>query len=439
MSISKSIVEHDKQVVSPAIYRTVDIAFERGEGSYLYDADGKRYHDLSAGIAAAVRDGRMPPWGAISTDACKPRFGWKEDARLSAAEIKTIDDWAGQGAKEGDLKDAPPPWQAPADGLPGVERELAPLKSYLSSGKNDQFRCFVMDPQLSQPAYLNGWHFVAGNPQVVHHALMFVNPDGSAKKKMDADGGYDCFGGPGVNAQLIAAWAPGAAPTALPANVATTVAPGSVLVMQIHYHPAGRTNAPDLTKFQIRTLKSAPQYQLITSLIGNFATYDARTGDGLQPDENGKVAFRIPAGATDKEIKQYFTIPTMINGMPLPELRLYNIGTHMHYVGQDMRIEVERGATVVNGDPKAECLLETPKWDFHWQRGYAYETDIDSLPRLHGLDKLKMRCVYNNSMANSFLAEALREQSLDAPRDVTLGESTLDEMCLGVFGTLIKM
>ncbi|MCW1968877.1 MAG: aspartate aminotransferase family protein [Anaerolineae bacterium] len=51
MSISKSIVEHDKQVVSPAIYRTVDIAFERGEGSYLYDADGKRYHDLSAGIA----------------------------------------------------------------------------------------------------------------------------------------------------------------------------------------------------------------------------------------------------------------------------------------------------------------------------------------------------------------------------------------------------
>lgn len=390
-------------------------------------------------LVAAVKSGRMPPWGAMSTDACKPRFGWKDDPRLAPAEIKVFEDWVGQGTREGDSKDAPPPWQAPPDGLPGMERELAPLKPFVSSGPVDQFRCFVIDPGFTQPAFLNGWHIVAGNPQVVHHVLMFVNPDGSAKKKMDADGGYTCFGGAGVNAQLIAAWAPGTVPAVLPANIATTVSPGAVFVMQIHYHPAGRTNAPDLTKFQIRSLKSPPQYQLITSLIGNFAKYDPKTGDGLQPDENGNAEFRIPAGATAKEIKQHFTIPPVINGMPIPELRLYTVGTHMHYVGQGMRIEVDRGPTVADADPRSECLLETPKWDFHWQRGYTYDTDIDKLPRLHGLDKLRMRCVYNNSMSNPFLAEALAEQNLNAPHDVTLGEATLDEMCLGVFGTLIKM
>jgi hypothetical protein len=37
-------------------------------------------------------------------------------------------------------------------------------------------------------------------------------------------------------------------------------------------------------------------------------------------------------------------------------------------------------------------------------------------------------------MQNAFVADALFEQGLTAPRDVVLGEETLDEMCLGVFG-----
>ena len=32
-------------------YARVDLAFERGEGAYLYTADGRRYLDFAAGIA----------------------------------------------------------------------------------------------------------------------------------------------------------------------------------------------------------------------------------------------------------------------------------------------------------------------------------------------------------------------------------------------------
>ena len=35
-------------------YNRADLAFERGEGVYLYTADGKRYLDFMAGIAVDI-------------------------------------------------------------------------------------------------------------------------------------------------------------------------------------------------------------------------------------------------------------------------------------------------------------------------------------------------------------------------------------------------
>lgn len=48
---SVELIERDQATVAPAIYRCTDIAFERGEGVYLYDFEGKRYLDFVAGIA----------------------------------------------------------------------------------------------------------------------------------------------------------------------------------------------------------------------------------------------------------------------------------------------------------------------------------------------------------------------------------------------------
>lgn len=395
-------------------------------------------------VVAQTRARTMPPFGAASTADCRPRFGWQDDNRLSDAEIELVASWAASGAAEGSPADAPPPFSPPPDGLPGVQQTVEPRTPFVAGGSSDQFQCFVIDPGFTQARYLNGWHFVAGNPRVVHHALMFVTTDAGAAAQAVAKGGahgsYPCFGGPEVSARLLGAWAPGAVPAELPPTVATTVAAGSVLVMQVHYHPAGLEQQTDSTRFQMRFAEAAPKWQLVTSLIGNFSSYDAASGDGLQPDPaTGEVAFRIPANDGSKVIDQVFTLPPRVLGIPLPELRLLSIGAHMHYVGRDMRISVERGATVAGADPKSECLLETPAWNFNWQRGYAYATDLDSLPRLHGGDKLRMRCVYDNSMKNPFVVTALEQQHLSTPRDVYLGETTLDEMCLGVFGTILSL
>lgn len=111
------------------------------------------------------------------------------------------------------------------------------------------------------------------------------------------------------------------------------------------------------------------------------------------------------------------------------------VGTHMHYVGKDARFWIERNNPTA-GEPAEECLVQTPAWDFNWQRGYMFDVSISELPTISSGDKLRLECRYDNSMSNRFVAEALAQEGLSAPHDVYLGEQTLDEMCLGAIGFL---
>jgi 4-aminobutyrate aminotransferase len=51
VSSSSKLIERDHAAVAAAIYRYTDIAFQRGEGVYLYDFEGRKYLDFVAGIA----------------------------------------------------------------------------------------------------------------------------------------------------------------------------------------------------------------------------------------------------------------------------------------------------------------------------------------------------------------------------------------------------
>ncbi len=48
---SAGIIERDQSAVASTIYRYTDIAFNRGEGVYLYDLEGREYLDFVSGIA----------------------------------------------------------------------------------------------------------------------------------------------------------------------------------------------------------------------------------------------------------------------------------------------------------------------------------------------------------------------------------------------------
>jgi len=397
-------------------------------------------------LLPAIDSGRMPPWSAISTPECQPRFGFQNDRRLTDMEKALLHEWVRTGMLEGDSMTAAPLPPAASLELPNANATVKIPTSASVSGNTDQFICFTIDPQLAQDVWLTGTQVNAGNKAIVHHVLVFDDPNGESIGKAAAGGGkYDCFGGVGVSGPLLAAWAPGATAAITPADVGLPVKAGSRLVMQVHYHPTGAGVQVDSdTSVALRWVTTQPKYTGQLQLIGNFQRTDANEAGGVgfgllagPNDPPGGPEFMIPAGVKDHTETQRFQLPGGVQAAALgAKYYLFGVGSHMHYVGRDMKIDVHRSSPSAT-EPADECLLQTPSWNFNWQGAYFYDALLLDLPTLSPGDVLGLRCTYDNTLSNPFLPAALDSQGLTAPRDVRLGETTLDEMCLGIFGVAI--
>lgn len=400
-------------------------------------------------FATVLANGSMPPFLARDTDDCKPRFGYKDDLRLSAAQIELFARWNDAGCPEGDPGTATPLPDPPELELRDAEVSATIQGPITVEGSRDEFVCFSLEPDLTpllatgpgaaligERVLLGGVQVTPGNTQIVHHVLVFTDPDGQSAELAGDKGYYDCFGGPKlINRSLIMAWTPGSTPLVSPPGVAMTIPNKGRLVMQVHYHPTGSAQVDQGTSLQLRGYgPELPTYLASSSLIGNARTQED-SGMGLQPGPHDadQPVFSIPAGASDHSETMLFEVPATLR-----ESRLWIVTPHMHYVGRSMRIEVKRAEATPN-EPAEECLLETPEWDFNWQRGYAFDSPIDQAPSIRRGDIIALRCDYDNSVNNPFVQQALAEQGLSAPRDVALGEETLDEMCLGIFGIAQKV
>ena len=387
------------------------------------DAEG-----LAGLIASVTASGEMPPWGAKTTDECDPRFEFVGDLSLSAEEVATLQAWSSQGAPKGDEADAPPPFVPPPLGLPDKDATLMPTSPGVVAGDADLFECVVYDPALTEEKWVNGVHLVPGNPTVAHHALTFRVDRADALEESNGADRYPCFGGsPG---QIVHVWTPGGTPFELPNDVGIKLTPDDVLIVQMHYHPTNGSVEEDMSSLELRYADSVPANQFVVTFPGNAA--DA--SKGLLPGPNDRTSepeFFIPAGVSDHTETMEIVVPPEF----FIEVPILMAMTHMHYVGTDIRLEIERPNSP--SQPAEECLIHTPKWDFNWQRMYTYDTPIEQLPTARGGDILRITCHYNNSMSNPFVARALEESGLSAPVDVELGEQTLNEMCLVPTGILI--
>lgn len=385
-----------------------------------------------------IQNGSMPPWDATDTAECIHPAPFKDDLRLSPAEKELFQAWIDQGTPEGDPNSPAALPTPPALELPDPSVVLTIPTAVEVSGTSDGFTCFVLDPGNVEDVWLTGVQVTAGNPTIVHHVLVFDDPEDQGASLAGEDGTYECFGGPGVsNAKLLGAWAPGAVPAVPPAETGMPLRTGTKLVVQVHYHPTGNgVEIDDATQVSLRWTSTKPANLGALFLIGNFPAADmliaGGIGFGLQPGEddvNGAASFVIPAGKSGHVEEMRYRIAGDAS-TPLP-LRLWAVGTHMHYVGTDMMI---RSSGAVTGD---QCLVRTPAWDFNWQRLYFFDKPMEQLPFVRPGDVLTLRCTYDNTLGNPFVRDALDAAGQDAPHDVLLGEETLDEMCLGVFGVAV--
>ena len=341
--------------------------------------------DRAERIAAATAARRMPPWKPV------PGHGrFRNERRLSDAEIALLSRWAATGAAEGDPADLPPPppaggWRLGPPDL--VVTMAAPFR--LPAGDGDVYRNFVLPVALDARRWVRAVELRpgAGGGRAIHHARILLDATGAARAldAEDAAPGYDglMLDHARFPAGHFLGWAPGKTPAAVPDELAWPLDPGADLVLQLHLlrgrEPADVRPAVGL-HFAARPATLTPVSVLLTS-----------------------KAIRIPAGDPAHVVEDSYRLPVAVD--------VLGIAPHMHYLGK----RVAAHATLPDG--REEPLLRIDDWDFDWQDEYRYREPL----HLPAGTRLRVRFTFDNSAANP-------RNPHDPPVTVGFGPRAADEM-----------
>ncbi|MEZ4238111.1 MAG: hypothetical protein R3F59_18585 [Myxococcota bacterium] len=365
-------------------------------------------------IVASVDEGRMPPFFAVSDDECDMQIGFQDDNHLSDDEKQLLHDWADAGAPEGEPA-GPAALPAP-DHLDAPDAVLSLQSPYEVTGDRDIYRCFRVEVGNTEDVWITGLEVIPDNDLVVHHVLVWNDPEDQSAGRAGADGSYPCSGEPDVwPTELVAAWTPGGSPMRAPDDAGTLFHPGASLVVNVHYHPTGTTTEIDQSQIALKWTKTQPAHHTTWYLVD--IPFGAHPADGK---------FEIPAGASDHTETVSLEIPTYVPW----DLTVFAITPHMHYLGNEMLVTLHHG-----GDD--ECLVHTPGYRFDFQTSYLYDPQTGSLPVISPGDTIDVRCTYDNSRSNPYLDLNLQASGADEPQTVWWGEETSDEMCMAMVGLVI--
>jgi hypothetical protein len=365
-------------------------------------------------MVAATASRVMPPWppGPDCTDYVGNRS-------LSDAQIKTLSDWVGAGAAAGNAADYVP-LAGGSPGLSRVDRTLMLAEPYTPVLRPDEYRCFLLDWSNTADAFITGFGTEPGNAAIVHHVLAYaVAPADVATYQGydDADPapGYSCFGGPNATGSkatdvpaMIGGWAPGTPGSDFPAGTGIRIAPGSKIVVQIHYNTLSAPPAPDQSAIHVK--------------IDTAVDKEAFVLPFANPSWVQKHTMLIAANAPDATYSYTLNanlLATRRSGgaiAPAAPFNLYSAGLHMHLHGTHANVSLE------SADGAAGCLLDIPHWNFHWQGSYEFGAPQS----VAATDVLRIECHWDNTAANQPVVNG----ATMPPEDLNWGEGTADEMCI---------
>lgn len=397
-------------------------------------------------IAAVVQAGVMPPWPPGTRS---PAYVGESKRTLSSEERATILAWA----KAGGRTDGPARKPLPLSSTPLREGERVveiamrtPYRPQAEPGTTDDYRCFVLDPKLTDDVSVTSARIEPGASRVVHHVILFkiAASQRAEAAKLDAaerGPGWTCFGGTGITAgsvqslndsDWVAAWAPGGEGGRLPEGVGVPLAAGSRIVMQVHYNLLNG-NAPDRSRAvltvapassglaEVRTvLLPAPvELACATNERGRLCNRTAALTE-LARKYGAESAF-VPAGllllcGRNPSDVSPSAVTRCDRRIQEPTTILVAAG-HMHLLGSSIRMELNPGTS------RARVLLDIPRWDFHWQGSYLLEEPVEA----ERGDVLRVTCRHDVRRRHHGTHGVPK-----TPRYILWGEGTTDEMCLGL-------
>src|SRR5262245_24934678 len=161
-----------------------------------------------------------------------------------------------------------------------------------------RYEYYTVDPGFRTDRYVRAAEVRPGNRAVVHHALVYLLRPGEEH--------------PGDSLGALLDYAPGMAPTVLPAGHALHIPAGSKFVFQMHYTPTG---APEqgLTRLGLVFAEKSE----VTKLVRGGAVVN--------------TAIEVPPGAADFVLTAERELET--------DVRLVSLSPHLHRRGTAFRFE----------------------------------------------------------------------------------------------------
>jgi hypothetical protein len=371
--------------IAPVIYGNCTRCHRPGEAAPFSLLSYQDAQKKGKTIAKVTASHTMPPWKAEEAS-----FAYRDERRLSAAQIALLQAWVKDGMPEGDPKEKPEPpkfasgWQL---GEPDLVVEM-PAAFHVPADGPDIYRNIGVPSGLTENKWVTAIDMRPSARAVVHHVLYFADPTGHSHERQQ--GTEPGFGGMRAgNATIhLGGWAVGGQPSFFPEGLALRLPKGSDLVVQYHFHPTGK---PEAEK----------------SLIGLYFAKQApnRTLARIQmpPHYSLFSGLDIPAGEKDFVIRDNYTLPVAVDGVGL--------SAHAHYLAKQMKMT----ATLPGGEVKTLLLIKD--WDFAWQDKYYFKQFVP----LPAGTRLDAEIHWDNSADNP-------HNPSTPPIHVTWGEESKDEM-----------
>jgi hypothetical protein len=381
--------------VAPIIYSNCVVCHRPGQAApfSLLTYDDVRKHGET--IVDVTTSRYMPPWHASRAEGF-PEF--RDERRLSDADLRTLKDWVAAGMPAGDLKKTPLPPAFPSGwalGVPDlVVRMSRPIE--VPADGPDLYRNVTMPVDLPDDRWITAVDFEPTARTVVHHALFFSGPasevvgDDELLPGLRAGlrGGGRAAGAADQAWGGLGGWVPGMTPRFFPEGIAQPLPKHTNLVVQLHLHPSGKAEV-EQGQLAIYFAKTPPKKSL--------------TGIEVPPVFGFAAGIDIPAGDKAFTIHDSFTLPVAVEA--------FGARGHAHYLAHEMKMT----ATLPDGTTKG--LLWIKDWDFGWQDSYFFKQAF-TLPKGTRIDST---IIYDNSTGNP-------RNPRTPPVHVAWGRSSFDEM-----------
>ena len=437
--------------IAPIVYAKCVTCHRPGEVAPMSLRTYDEVRPWARAIKSKVASRQMPPWYAEGDHG-----KWRNDRRLSQAEIDTLVAWVDAGAPKGNDRDVPPlprfaeGWNHPSGRPPDVIVE-APEMKVPAEGESPWQFAYVKLP-FEGDVWVESSQIVPGNRPVVHH-VMVTSTTLQPGTELDAEGRVTSRpggrgGGAGVLPGAVGAgaspgngtaatprrdpggfnsgWEPGVdGAVVFPQGVAERIS-GSHFMFNLHYQPSGRATT-DRTRIGL-WLQKGPVTHEIGGLTGGGGGFSGTvyivddkeltgqftamvTQDVLPP---GMVTVpNIPAGADNYRLTSIQPIRQ--------ETTLYTFQPHMHLRGKSMKY------TAVFPDGREEVLINVPKYDFNWQIIYELAEPL-TLP---AGSVIRVDAVWDNSTKNRYNPKPEQE--------VFWGEQSWDEMFSPILRSTVQL